>query len=185
MGGRSSRQLETSTILGRIALLAVVVVVIDRIVGRGVTEWLGPGADRHARWLVGNDVGFEYVRNTGAAFGILQGNPEILGALSIVVCIIFVWLILSEMPRGGWAVLAAGLVVGGATGNLFGRLVDGYVTDYVAVGPWPRFNVADSAITIGVCIFVISLLYGAEPEHHESDGDVVHAGDHVNGEGGA
>lgn len=184
MAGRPSKQLRLSTLLTRVGVLAAAVIAVDRFVGRAMTEALGPGADRHSWWLIGDDVGLEYVRNTGAAFGVLKGNPELLGAVSIAVCIGFVWLILNEMSRATWAVLAAGLLVGGAASNLLGRFVDGYVTDYVALGPWPRFNVADSAITVGVGIFVISLLFDAEPARHERD-DALQGGDHLNGEKGA
>lgn len=158
-------QLGTWNLLVRMALLAMIVVLLDRAAARVVTERLGPDAGRHAWWLIGDDVGFEYVRNTGAAFGLFRGNPELLGAVSILVAIGFVWLILNELPRGIWAVLSGGLLVGGAASNLIGRIHDGFVTDYVAVGPWPRFNLADSAISIGVAIFVVSMLFGVTPNH--------------------
>ena len=57
----------------------------------------------------------------------------------------------------GLSRLALGLVLGGTVGNLIDRLCFGYVTDFIDVGIWPAFNVADSAITVGVLIFVYSL----------------------------
>jgi signal peptidase II len=149
----------TRSLVLRISLIAATVVVASLVGTRVVTDQLGPGGDRHAVWIVGDDIGLEYVRNTGAAFGIFQGNAELLAAISILVSIALVVLIVTEISSAFWATLAAGLTVGGSLGNLIGRIADGFVTDYVAVGPWPRFNIADSAITVGIAIFVVSLLF--------------------------
>jgi signal peptidase II len=160
--------------------IAVVVVILDLLVKGIVTRAIGPEADRHAWWLIGDDVGFEYVRNTGAAFGLLRGNAELLGAISILVAIGFAGLIVIELRGGLWAMVAGGLLVGGAIGNLVERLVDGYVTDFIAVGTWPRFNVADSAITVGVVVFIIGLFVQADrgPVTHDArQGDVTTGGE--------
>jgi signal peptidase II len=166
---RSLRNITTrQTIIG-IAILASVVVLVDLVVKRAVTSWLGPDAGRHAWWLVGDDIGFEYVRNSGAAFGMLRGNAEALAAVSILIAVGFTWLVIAEVPHRGWAVVAGGLLAGGAVGNLVERIADGFVTDYLAVGPWPRFNVADSAISIGVGVFLVALL--VSPSAGEARGE--------------
>ena len=54
--------------------------------------------------------------------------------------------------------LAVGLILGGIVGNLIDRLSQGYVTDFIGVGIWPAFNIADSAIVVGVIILAYSLL---------------------------
>jgi len=59
-----------------------------------------------------------------------------------------------------------GLVLGGAVGNLIDRLRFGYVTDFIDVGLWPAFNIADSAITIGVILLAYSLLRLTRAEKH-------------------
>jgi signal peptidase II len=138
--------------------IALVVLVADLVVKRAVTSALGPGADRHAWWLVGDIVGLEYVQNSGAAFGIMRGNPELLAAVSLLVGTGFVWLLLHELDGGIWPVLSGGLIIGGGLGNLVERFSDGYVTDYIAVGTWPRFNIADSAITVAIAIFAVALM---------------------------
>lgn len=145
-----------------IAALATAIVALDLIVGRMVTDALGPQADSHEWWLVGDIIGFEYARNSGAAFGIFQGNPELLAALSIVISLGLAWLMVVEIPRAVWSIVAAGLLLGGSFANQIGRLGDGFVTDYIAVGPWPRFNVADSAITVGVAIFFVTMLFQSD-----------------------
>lgn len=145
--------------LAWIVVLAATIIALDLVVKRLVTDALGPEADSHEWWLAGNVVGLEYTRNSGAAFGIFQGNAELLAALSIVISLGLTWLMLVEISRPLWSVLAAGLLLGGSIANQISRLGDGYVTDYFAVGPWPRFNVADSAITTGVAIFFVALLF--------------------------
>lgn len=145
--------------LAWIVVLAATIIALDLVVQRLVTNALGPEADSHEWWLAGNVVGLEYTRNSGAAFGIFQGNAELLAALSIVISLGLTWLMLVEISRPLWSVLAAGLLLGGSIANQISRLGDGYVTDYFAVGPWPRFNVADSAITTGVAIFFVVLLF--------------------------
>lgn len=152
-----------------LVVIAMVVVVGDLVVKGQVTSEFGPAADEHSWWLVGNDIGLQYVRNTGAAFGLLQGNAELLAALSVVVVVGLVWLIFAEMTSDLWKVLASGLLLGGAIGNLIERVRDGYVTDYIAVGPWPRFNLADSAITLAVSIFVVWLFFTFNDQHVDAD----------------
>ena len=155
---RDGRGSETTLTLWAIGAIALVVLAADLVVKRAVTSAIGPDADRHAWWLIDDVVGFEYVQNTGAAFGIMRGNAELLAAASLLAGAGFIWLLLHELGAGVWTKLSGGLIIGGGAGNLVERFIDGYVTDYVAVGPWPRFNIADSAITVAVAIFAIALL---------------------------
>jgi signal peptidase II len=60
--------------------------------------------------------------------------------------------------------LAAGLVAGGAIGNLADRVRNGAVTDFVSIGSWPAFNLADVSITLGVLLLVYLYMRDAEPE---------------------
>ena len=119
-------------------------------------------------------VGFfriTYVQNTGAAFGLLQGQSfaltivAITGVVALLVYALFFyryfpWLD-SMLTRFG-----LGLMLGGTLGNLIDRLRFGYVTDFIDFGYWPAFNVADSAITVGVIIFAYSLLRLTQAEKH-------------------
>lgn len=148
----------SSRTLVAMGLIALIVLIADLTVKRVVTSALGPDGERHAWWLVEDIVGLEYVRNSGAAFGIMRGNPELLAVVSLLVGAGFVWLLLRELGGGVWAALSGGLIIGGGVGNLVERFADGYVTDYIAVGPWPRFNIADSAITVAIAIFAVALM---------------------------
>jgi signal peptidase II len=105
--------------------------------------------------LVPGILHLTYVRNTGAAFGLFQGQHVLFIGISILV---IGWVVRELSARG--AALAApvrwsyALILGGATGNLIDRLRFGHVVDFLDLRVWPVFNVADSAITIGVTLLV-------------------------------
>ncbi|GAB4480260.1 MAG: signal peptidase II [Anaerolineales bacterium] len=96
-------------------------------------------------------------KNSGAAFGILQGFGGIFMVLAIVVALMII-VYFPQVPRRDWSLrLALGLQLGGAVGNLIDRLIQGYVTDFISVGTFPVFNVADSSISIGVAVLAIGV----------------------------
>jgi signal peptidase II len=107
------------------------------------------------------------VMNPGLAFGLLGSIPTawrwVVGLLSVAALVVLARIALRVLPGGGWpATLAVGLVFGGAVGNLVDRIRFGAVVDFVDAywGPyhWPAFNLADSAITVGVALLAIRLL---------------------------
>jgi signal peptidase II len=109
-------------------------------------DWLSPYA-RIVHW-----------HNSGAAFGMFQDASAIFTVLAFLV----IGAILYYFPRvdsGDWSLrLAMGLQMGGAMGNLVDRLVrDGKVTDFISVGSFPVFNVADSSISMGVVVLLVSV----------------------------
>lgn len=110
-----------------------------------------------------------HVHNTGAAFGLFpdQVLALIIVALIGITAILVYVLIVSRyfpLPDGMMGKLALGLVFGGTLGNLLDRLCLGYVTDFIDFGFWPAFNIADSAVTVGIIIFAYSLLRLARAE---------------------
>lgn len=110
--------------------------------------------------------------NTGAAFGILQGARWILLALALPVGIgLVIWARRSVLLGK----LAAGLAVGGITGNSIDRIFqpDGRVTDFIAPSFWPAFNVADSAMVVGTVLFAVCMFEssGAGRTQAEAGGD--------------
>jgi signal peptidase II len=139
--------------------VAAAVVVVDQAVKVAVLEVLTPG--RFVP-LLGDAVGWQLVFNPGAAFGIPLPAPVF--PIATVVVLVAVLRSLGETGRAG--VVAQALVVGGALGNLADRVVratpgdplGGLVVDYVAWGSFPRFNVADAAITVGVVLLLVLLL---------------------------
>jgi len=105
-------------------------------------------------------LSFQLVQNTGAAFSLFTGNPQLLGLVSLLVSIgIAVWIQRQEqltLTRS----LGVGLLLGGALGNGLDRWRLGYVVDFLALVPvsFPVFNLADVAINLAVLCFAIELL---------------------------
>ncbi len=140
------------------AVVTVVVIVLDQVVKRAMVEGLGPSAADHRWELVGRFLAFEYVENTGAAFGMFAGRVWLVSVLAIGVAALFVVLIATRLDGNPMNQVAIGLILGGAAGNMIDRIRLGYVIDYIAVGIWPKFNVADSAITLGVAMVMLGLM---------------------------
>lgn len=110
----------------------------------------------HMPWLT------QYIRiypihNRGAAFGMFQNLNWLFTILAILVSIAIIYYF-PQVPRHEWYLrLALSLQLGGAVGNLIDRLVQGRVTDFISVGYFPVFNVADASISVGVAILVIGV----------------------------
>jgi signal peptidase II len=140
------------------ALVAAAVVGLDQAAKSWATRTLGPGAGLDQIELIGAAVRFVYVENRGAAFGILQGQGGVLALLALIVLAALVWYYIRTPLRGPWLAAGLGLIGGGAVGNLLDRVRLGFVVDFIAVGWWPRFNLADSAITLGVVCLALHAL---------------------------
>lgn len=107
--------------------------------------------------------------NRGVAFGLAGGAGVGLIAVTLAALGLIVYLFARGPGRRGMWV-ATGLVAGGALGNLVDRIAAGEVTDYIAVGSWPPFNVADIAITCGVLLLVLIYLREAESQPEAEGG---------------
>lgn len=109
--------------------------------------------------LIGSQVGFTHIVNTGASFGMLNGMNAVLVVVAVLMCAALIIWRKELAPWKGGDVLV-GLILGGVIGNLIDRLWIGGVTDFLKVGPWPAFNVADSTLTLGIigliCITLIN-----------------------------
>lgn len=89
--------------------------------------------------------------NTGMAFGALAGAPQALVVSVVVACVLaLAWAIQRGLLAGGS--LAIALILGGALANLVDRLEGGGVTDFIDIGAWPSFNLADAALTTGIAV---------------------------------
>ena len=103
------------------------------------------------------------VHNTGSAFGLFQDQSFALSILALVcvaALLLYNFVYYRRFPfSNNWlGTVALGLVLGGVIGNLTDRLLFGAVTDFIDIGIWPSFNVADSAAVVGVILFVYTLL---------------------------
>jgi len=157
--GLRARNLHTSMfrrLMGS-ALVAGFVLVADQITKSLAERYLALFPEQSMS-VVGDFARLTYVSNRGAAFGILQDRTVFF----VVVGVVVVGGILASYRyfplTSGSLNLALGLQLGGAVGNLIDRLRFGYVVDFIDVAIWPVFNLADSAIVIGVGILAFHLL---------------------------
>jgi len=108
-------------------------------------EWLAPYF-RFVHW-----------ENTGAAFGMFQEGGIVFGVLAVLISI-FIMFYYPQIPKEEKLMrVAMAMQLGGALGNLIDRVARGPVTDFISVGNFPVFNIADSSITIGVGLLVLAL----------------------------
>ena len=99
-----------------------------------------------------------YARNTGTAFSLFRSHAELLLFLSVLVALFFtIYFIFIEKPKI-FMRLFISLVVAGALGNIIDRIRFGYVNDFIDVGFWPIFNIADSSISIAITIYIFDAL---------------------------
>lgn len=104
-----------------------------------------------------------HVHNTGAAFGLFQDQSTILTVAAIIGIAVLLFLVLFMHSRSHFlntmpGNLSLGLILGGTVGNLIDRLSSGYVTDFIDIGFWPAFNLADSAVVVGAILLAYSLI---------------------------
>ncbi len=140
--------------------LVPVLIVLDQIFKLWAERSLDPVPDPFLPGLY-----LTYVKNTGIAFGLFQGNSEPLGWLSLAVGIpILLYLGYARSAVG--TRLALSLVAAGALGNAIDRIGRGYVIDYLDLGPglWPVFNLADALVVVGVLLLVLEGLFRRRPQ---------------------
>ena len=136
-------------------VIALLVLALDRI-----SKELAAGLPGDGIVLIPGVLGLRYAQNTGAAFSLLAGQPRLLGILSLaVIAAGFLWL--RKKPLAAFPLAALALMAGGAAGNMIDRLVRGYVPDMIEAlfVNFPVFNVADSCLTVGCGMLMISLLF--------------------------
>jgi len=148
---------------GRAGLVLAGVLLVDQVTKRLVQSGIAEG--EHDNVFFGVDL--VHVRNHGVAFGAFAGGGTIVAVvIAAALVALVVWFLRHTTTPLAW--LPTGLLLGGAVGNIFDRIRDGAVTDFVKFPAWPAFNVADVAITFGV----LTLLY------------VLESGDGADGERG-
>ena len=141
--------------VARAGLVFAAVLVADQVTKALVKSSLQPGEVRD----VLGPIKLVDVRNSGVAFGQLQNGGAIV-ALAIAVAIGALLVYFSRNLSRPWIWLPTGLLLGGAVGNIIDRIREGAVVDFIKLPHWPAFNVADSAITVGVIVLVIVIEFG-------------------------
>ena len=134
-------------------------ILIASLAADRVTKLLAPGLPADGMVLIPGVLGLRYAENRGIAFSLLSGYPRLLGILSLGLIIAgFLWL--RKKKTGTFPLAGLALMAGGAAGNMLDRLVSGYVPDMIEAlfVRFPIFNIADSCLTAGCVMLVISLL---------------------------
>ncbi|QCB51451.1 signal peptidase II [Rhodococcus sp. PAMC28707] len=153
-----------------LVVIAVVVLAFDLATKIAVVQWISPGRPVE---IFGDVVTLRLVRNPGAAFSMATGMTWLLTI--VAVCVVIGVIRIGRTLRSPWWALGLGLVLGGALGNLIDRFfrspgpLQGHVVDFVSVGWWPVFNVADSSIVCGAILLVVLSLFGLEPNGRRTE----------------
>lgn len=134
-------------------MIAAAVIVVDRITKIAVEQRYG--VPYGPRQIIDHVLFLTVTRNRGAAFGLFQNFTAgflLISAVVIVAILIYYW----RLPRSDWSArLGLALVFGGAIANAYDRGVKGSVIDFIQVPHYPIFNVADSAISVGVVVLLL------------------------------
>jgi signal peptidase II len=159
----------------RLALVygtALVVLVLDQLTKWLVVERL---AGREPVRIVGSFVQLRYTTNPGGAFSLLTGFPLFFGIMAIAVMVAIG--VYARRTTFAPTLFTLGLLLGGALGNFADRLLrgegllDGEVVDFVDVGSFPVFNLADSCISVGGVVLALLLSRAEKQEHGEAPAD--------------
>jgi len=118
--------------------------------------------------LINNIFHITYVTNTGAAFGLFKNSAIFFIIISVVAIVLIAGLILKSIKRAEFMAnprfdLGLIMIISGAIGNLADRLKFGYVIDFIDVRIWPVFNIADTSITIGTMLLILSYMCQKRP----------------------
>lgn len=137
-------------------LVAIIAVALDQALKRWIVATLGPEPMTKFIPLIGEDIRLAYSHNTGIAFSLFQGKSDILTIVALVIITGAIYLYITQLPnRRRLIQIAMGLILGGALGNVIDRIRLGYVVDFIQVGWFPIFNLADSAITVGAALLML------------------------------
>ncbi len=155
----------------KVLWITVGVVILDQITKLWVKSrfYYGESID-----VVGSVLKFTYIENPGMAFGIRFAGPwffTIFSAIASVIIFVLLYRMRHEALTGR---IALSLVLGGAIGNLIDRSLYGRVVDFIDVGigttRWPVFNLADSAVTVGMILLIALMIFEKEHKEDETSG---------------
>jgi signal peptidase II len=137
--------------------IALVIVVSDQITKYLVRNFI-PMGEMWTPWTwLAPYARIVHWQNTGAAFGMFQRFGGVFTVLAILVSIAILYYF-PRVPHEEWPLrLAMGMQLGGAIGNLIDRLTQGYVTDFISIGNFAVFNIADACISVGVAVLIVGV----------------------------
>jgi signal peptidase II len=127
------------------------VIIADQVSKAIVRSSIAPGATRR---VIPGLLSLVHTTNSGVAFSVFSGSALAVTVVALVVLAALVGFFAARASQR-WLWLPTGLIAGGALGNVIDRLRVGAVTDFIKFPDWPAFNLADSAITIGVVLLIL------------------------------
>jgi len=147
--------------LGLLLSVALVVLILDIVTKVLAVRLLIPGQPVS---IIGDTVTWTLVRNSGAAFSMATGYTWVLTLVAVGVVVGIIWM--GRRLVSPWWALGLGMILGGAMGNLVDRFfrspgpLRGHVVDFLSIGWWPVFNVADPAVVGGAILLVVLSVFG-------------------------
>ena len=147
------------SLINKIIVLSVLIVVVLAL--DLVTKYVFDGMYAEGTGVSLGIFNLIIVHNHGAAWGIFSGNQVGLVILSLVFLAIFIWFYIKDKNKSWLLTITFAFLCAGCIGNLYDRLVFGYVRDFIQFAFWqsfPVFNFADVFLTVGVVMFIIYLL---------------------------
>lgn len=111
---------------------------------------------------------FTYHTNTGGVFGLFANQTFLITVAAIIAVVVIILYSRHKMAQSMLVKVSLGMILGGSIGNLIDRVRLGAVTDFIDVGAWPIFNLADSAIDIGVVLLIIYILFKIKKDSKEA-----------------
>ena len=142
-----------------ISILSVAVLAaVDQLIKFFAERDLAPAGEKV---VIKGFLGWEYVQNTGAAFGSFANNTKVLSIITGVIILIGLAAIIMKKINNKFLLTVAVMIISGGIGNLIDRIAKGYVTDYIKVLfiDFPVFNFADILVTCGSFMLIIYLLW--------------------------
>jgi signal peptidase II len=137
------------------AVIGILVFALDRI----SKIWIDRSMTLYESIPVVNNVfHITYVRNPGGAFGLLASRPGFFILANLVIIALLIYIYREMKPISSLMAAAVGLLIGGALGNLYDRILYGTVIDFLDFRIWPVFNVADIGIVVGAGLLTVFLL---------------------------
>lgn len=131
------------------------VLVVDQVSKFLVGSWL----PLHHSWPENGFIRITHGLNSGTAFGFFPNQTTVLIVASLLAIGFLFYFYRTHLLPVKLLRFGIGLQLGGALGNLIDRLRNGFVVDFIDVGPWPIFNLADSSIVVGITIVVVLTLF--------------------------
>lgn len=155
-------------------LISIIVVILDQIIKLSVKYSFEYGVSHN---IIGDWVRLTYIENPGMAFGIQVGGQPFFTTFAVIATVVIFIYILKARDEKMSLRFALAMIWGGAIGNLIDRFLYGKVVDFIDVGfgttRWPIFNVADGAVTIGMMVLIVFVVFDKSSKQTDETKEVA------------